>query len=135
MKRIEELQRKHLFINSQQIHHITTIINIMAWLLRSSEEDTKKAPTRSSRQKCWDSRDKYFSCLDKLQIDNALDDSKQKEINSNCSTEIKDFDANCAKSWVKYFKEQRFYAIKKERFMKEMEERGGTEIPIGRPSK
>lgn len=101
----------------------------MSWFSKDGE-DNKKAPNRSKRRQCWDSRDAYFKCLDKLSIDNALDDKKQQEIATHCGAELKTFDSDCAQSWVKYFKEQRFYAIKKERFMKEMEEKGEQEIPL-----
>ncbi|GMM34777.1 Coa6 protein [Saccharomycopsis crataegensis] len=101
----------------------------MAWF-GSSSEDNAKAPTRSTRKQCWDSRDKFFVCLDGLKIDNALDDSKQQEIKKHCAAQEKLFERDCAHSWVKYFKEQRFYAIKKERFIKEMEEQDASPLPL-----
>lgn len=92
----------------------------MAWIF--SEKDTKEAPTRSARKQCWHSRDAFFVCLDKLGVDNALDESKQAQISKSCGSEERQFEKDCTKSWIKYFKEQRFYAIKKERVLREHEE-------------
>jgi len=81
-------------------------------------------PSRSKREKCWESRDLYFSCLDKLQIDNPLDPQHAKTIKSNCSNEDKKFNKDCVASWVKYFKEKRPFDLKKERMLKEAAEQG-----------
>lgn len=85
----------------------------MAWLptwLGGSTQQTDKpsssistmavpeAPDRLSRAKCWDSRDKFFKCLDKHDILDALKEDEASR--KSCSTELQDFEQNCASSWV-----------------------------------
>lgn len=88
------------------------------------------APNRNKREQCWDSRDIFFECLDKNNVVDALDDKNQATIKKSCSGQEKQYEDNCAKSWVKYFKEKRIVDHKKAKFMKEMEERGGQELPF-----
>lgn len=95
-------------------------------------ESTKEsvAPNRNKREQCWDSRDTFFECLDKANIIDALDEKNQADIKKHCSSQEKKYEENCAKSWVKYFKEKRMVDHKKVLFMKEMEERGGQPLPF-----
>lgn len=102
----------------------------MVWPFNSPSSNESTPPLRSTRKKCWESRDKFFACLDGIGVENALDSAHKPAVKKNCSSQEAEFDRDCAASWVKYFKEQRYYSIKKEKFIKEMEEQGGTEIPI-----
>ncbi|PLB40853.1 cytochrome c oxidase subunit 6B family protein [Aspergillus candidus] len=86
----------------------------MGWLpwSSSSSTDTSKAsdggriaPDRTSRERCWEGRDKFFTCLDNNNILDAL--KNEKEAQSKCGSELAEFEGACAKAWVKYFKEKR----------------------------
>lgn len=98
----------------------------------SKAPEATEAPNRSKREQCWDSRDIFFSCLDKIGVENALDKDKavQENIKKQCGKEDIQFQKDCAKSWVMYFKEKRNTDIKKERFYKEMEEQGAQPLPF-----
>ncbi|CCH43761.1 hypothetical protein BN7_3315 [Wickerhamomyces ciferrii] len=87
-------------------------------------------PSRNKREQCWDSRDIFFECLDKNNVINALEDKHADTIKKNCSKEEVNYEQNCAKSWVKYFKEKRVVDFKRAAFLKEMEERGGEQLPF-----
>jgi len=51
------------------------------------------------------SRDIFFECLDKHDI---LDANKHDaESRQKCPKEVADYEQDCAKSWIKYFKEKR----------------------------
>ncbi|XP_065303227.2 cytochrome c oxidase assembly factor 6 homolog [Dermacentor albipictus] len=55
-------------------------------------------PNKEQRQKCWDSRDRYWECLDK-NADNA-----------NRCTEMKSqYETHCPSQWVKHFNRKREY--------------------------
>jgi cytochrome c oxidase assembly factor 6 len=98
--------------------------------LFSSTETAKIAPNRSKREKCWDARDKYLDCLEVNKVENPLEDKYQDVLKKNCSAQEVNFQANCAKSWVQYFKEKYVVDLKKERFLKEMEAKGGKQLPF-----
>lgn len=82
-------------------------IATMALLGLFKSEDEKRAdelrqgtavPKRAERQRCWDSRDKYFACLDKAGIIDALKDDKAAA--KACKAESNEFEQNCAAQWV-----------------------------------
>jgi len=98
--------------------------------LFSSSKPDYTPPSRNKREQCWDSRDTFFECLDKVDVIDALDDKNKDTIKKNCSKQEQDYENNCAKSWIKYFKEKRVVDFKKAQFMKEMEERGGEQLPF-----
>ncbi|OJJ85777.1 cytochrome c oxidase subunit 6B family protein [Aspergillus glaucus CBS 516.65] len=82
----------------------------MGWF--SSSSDSSKAsdggriaPDRSSRERCWEGRDRFFACLDQNNILDAVKDDK--EARGKCGKEVEEFEGACAKAWVKYFKEKR----------------------------
>ncbi|PLN80457.1 cytochrome oxidase c subunit VIb-domain-containing protein [Aspergillus taichungensis] len=85
----------------------------MGWLpWSSSSTDPSKAsdggriaPDRTSRERCWEGRDKFFACLDNNNILDAI--KNEKEAQSKCGSELAEFEGACAKAWVKYFKEKR----------------------------
>lgn len=103
----------------------------MGWFNKTkSMDDPTKAPTRSSRKQCWESRDLFFGCLDKINVVNALDPQHEKEIKTQCSKEETKFEQDCATSWIKYFKEKRVVDIKREKFLKEMEEQNAQQVDL-----
>lgn len=103
----------------------------MGWFSKSDNEgSTSKAPTRSSRKQCWESRDSFFSCLDTINVINALDPKYEKDIKVNCKDQEEKFERDCATSWIKYFKEKRVVDFKREKFLKEMEEQNAQRIDL-----
>lgn len=94
------------------------------------ETTTNVAPNRSKREQCWDSRDKYLDCLEVNKIDNPSETTKYKEQLAKCKAQSDNFDRDCSKSWVSYFKEKYAVDLKKERFLREMEEKGGKQLPF-----
>ena len=46
--------------------------------------------SKEGRQVCWDSRDNYWKCLDENQ-----------QIKEKCLTQLKAYEKNCSKTWVK----------------------------------
>ncbi|KAG7698084.1 hypothetical protein KL930_001746 [Ogataea haglerorum] len=87
-----------------------------------SREKTPQAPNRSKREKCWESRDIFFKCLDRIDVVNPLDKNVQGKIKKNCSKEDAQFQKDCVASWVKHFKEKRPFDIKKEQILREAAE-------------
>jgi cytochrome c oxidase assembly factor 6 len=65
----------------------------MGWFSRSTSEQSAAA-TRQDRQKCWESRDQYFECLDTVGILTAGEEGPA------CSKSKSQYEKNCAKSWV-----------------------------------
>ena len=56
------------------------------------------APDRGARERCYESRDIFFECLDANDI---LDANKNDaESRQKCPTEVADYERDCAKSWV-----------------------------------
>jgi len=77
-------------------------------------------PKREERARCWDSRDIFFSCLDKNGIiDSLKEDAKAREV---CAAEHLKFEKNCVASWVNYFKNRRVSEYEKEQLLKRHEE-------------
>ncbi|KAI9373694.1 cytochrome oxidase c subunit VIb-domain-containing protein [Aspergillus egyptiacus] len=82
----------------------------MGWFSWSSNSDKTSdggriAPDRSSRQRCWEARDQFFTCLDNNDILDSVKDDKLAR--KKCGKEVAEFESNCAAAWVKYFKEKR----------------------------
>lgn len=69
----------------------------MGWFdwLSSKKPEEPDLVTRKDRQKCWESRDAYFACLDAKGV------TKPGEEGTRCSVEQIQYDQNCAKSWVR----------------------------------
>ncbi|KAL1718170.1 cytochrome oxidase c subunit VIb-domain-containing protein [Schizophyllum commune] len=75
------------------------------WPFSSSKEEAKPAAqSRGDRQKCWDTRDAYFACLDKVKVVKAGDEGEQ------CKAENAAYEKNCARSWIDYFNQRRVIA-------------------------
>ena len=94
-----------------------------------SSDGTPIAPNRTERSKCWEGRDAYFSCLDRNNIVDSLKDSGAAE--KLCGTESKAFEANCASSWVQYFKKRRVMEYQKEQTLIKLRNEGAQELPPG----
>lgn len=90
----------------------------------SKKENEAEPPSRNKREQCWKSRDLYFACLDKNEIENPLDPVKAKIAKKQCGSEDSQFEKDCIASWVKYFKEKRPFDLKKERLLKEAADNG-----------
>ncbi|OAX34123.1 hypothetical protein K503DRAFT_699271 [Rhizopogon vinicolor AM-OR11-026] len=75
----------------------------MGWFTRSTSEQSPAA-TRQDRQKCWESRDQYFECLDIAGILTAGEEG------TACSKSKSQYEKNCAKSWIDYFNKRRVLA-------------------------
>lgn len=65
----------------------------MGWFSSSSPKDPEVS-SRQDRRKCWEARDTYFSCLDRAGV------VKAGEEGAACSAELRQYEQNCAKSWV-----------------------------------
>ncbi|KAI6025766.1 cytochrome oxidase c subunit VIb-domain-containing protein [Pisolithus orientalis] len=75
----------------------------MGWF--SSKPEQASAATRHDRQRCWESRDLYFDCLDGAGVLKAGDEGDV------CAKEKRSYEANCAKSWIDYFNKRRMLAV------------------------
>lgn len=63
------------------------------------------APDRNARELCYESRDVFFDCLDRNNILDAIkEDEKARKL---CPREVEQYEKDCARSWIKYFKEKR----------------------------
>jgi cytochrome c oxidase assembly factor 6 len=80
----------------------------MGWFGSSEEQGVKKTsggafenPGRANRQKCYESRDAFFECLDRNNILDSINTKKgQAAAKTACSAEDVVFEKNCAHSWV-----------------------------------
>lgn len=87
---------------STTLPHLPTII--MGWLPWSSGDTNKAsdggriAPDRTSRARCWEGRDAFFSCLDRNDILDGIKDDK--EARRKCAKEVQEFEAACSQTWV-----------------------------------
>ncbi|KAI0346257.1 hypothetical protein BDW22DRAFT_1324092 [Trametopsis cervina] len=76
----------------------------MGWFSSDKKEETPDPASRQDRQKCWDSRDAYFACLDGAGVVKAGDEG------TACTASKVQYEKNCAKSWVEYFNKRRVLA-------------------------
>ncbi|RMD42286.1 hypothetical protein DV735_g2825, partial [Chaetothyriales sp. CBS 134920] len=78
------------------------------------------APDRNAREQCYESRDLFFRCLDKHDILDAIsEDDKARRL---CSEEVAVYERDCAKTWIKYFKEKRIQDYKRDLAIKQIQE-------------
>ncbi|KAG6334800.1 hypothetical protein ID866_4289 [Astraeus odoratus] len=75
----------------------------MSWF-SSSKPEQAPAATRKDRQRCWESRDLYFDCLDRAGV------LKAGEEGDACTQHKSQYEENCAKSWIEYFNKRRILA-------------------------
>ncbi|RJE20115.1 hypothetical protein PHISCL_07545 [Aspergillus sclerotialis] len=106
----------------------------MGWLpWSSSTPETPKssdggriAPDRSSRERCYEGRDLFFSCLDKNDI---LDSVKNdKEARRKCGKEIAEFESVCSRAWVKYFKEKRVMEYNRDKTIEKLKKEDQEQV-------
>ncbi|EPS93677.1 hypothetical protein FOMPIDRAFT_1094440, partial [Fomitopsis schrenkii] len=76
----------------------------MGWFSGSKASEKPDSVSRSDRQKCWDSRDAYFACLDGAQVVKPGDEGDA------CGGPKAAYERNCAKSWIDYFNKRRVLA-------------------------
>jgi cytochrome c oxidase assembly factor 6 len=69
------------------------------------------APDRSAREKCYESRDQLFHCLDRNDIlDAVTEDEKSKRV---CREENEAYERDCAKAWVSSVKWYSYFSYRK----------------------
>ncbi|KAK2467277.1 hypothetical protein APHAL10511_000826 [Amanita phalloides] len=73
----------------------------MGWFSWSAEP---AAPSRQGRKQCWEGRDAYFSCLDKVGVVKAGGEGDA------CTVEKRKYEKDCARSWIDYFNQRRVIA-------------------------
>ncbi|GJE85633.1 COX6B domain-containing protein [Phanerochaete sordida] len=78
----------------------------MGWF--GSQEKAPDAASRSDRQKCWDSRDAYFACLDTANVIKPGDEGKA------CDASKGKYEKDCARSWIEYFNKRRVLAVQQQ---------------------
>lgn len=69
-------------------------------------------PDREQRKKCWSSKDRYWECLDKLNVKDSSETPKE------CSDLRKLFETSCPNQWVTHFDRKRNYNLFKEEMEK-----------------
>ncbi|CAL1715841.1 unnamed protein product [Somion occarium] len=74
----------------------------MGWF--NSQKSEPDSALRRERQKCWESRDAYFACLDKVGTVKPGDEGNA------CAPPKVVYEQNCAKSWIDYFNKRRVLA-------------------------
>ncbi|TVY57252.1 Cytochrome c oxidase subunit 6B-like protein new16 [Lachnellula suecica] len=92
-----------------------------------SSDGAPIAPDRTQRAKCWEARDGYFRCLDKNNIIDSIGEKDKAE--KNCASEGRGFEANCASSWVTYFKKRRVMEYQKNQTLEKLRAEGAQEMP------
>ncbi|XP_006458950.1 hypothetical protein AGABI2DRAFT_66754 [Agaricus bisporus var. bisporus H97] len=76
----------------------------MGWFSWGNKAQDISEPSRQNRQKCWETRDSYFDCLDRANIIKPGDEG------NSCAKEKQLYEDNCAKSWITYFNQRRVLA-------------------------
>lgn len=74
-------------------------------LFSSSDKQSEHPPQdsvlkKSSRKICWDSRDKYFACLDKANIIDPRKGDNVAKSQELCGKEESEYNRDCIGSWV-----------------------------------
>lgn len=79
----------------QQPFHIPLLHDLtMGWFGGSKQPEKPDPASRTNRQRCWDSRDAYFACLDSVKV------IRPGEEGDVCTTPKASYEQNCARSWV-----------------------------------
>lgn len=94
----------------------------MVWIPFFSSNKQEFKNTRESRKLCWESRDEYFDCLNKIDVISPLDPKNKSKIKKNCSIQEKKFEDDCANSWISYFKEKRVTDYRNDLINKKMQQ-------------
>lgn len=91
-------------------------------------KETNQVPnTRSQRVKCWESRDQFFACLDKIQVIDSLSPVNQDKVKKNCSEEFNNFNKECINSWIQYFQKKRITDWEKSQYVMSIEKDSNNE--------
>ncbi|KAI9037640.1 cytochrome c oxidase subunit 6B family protein [Aspergillus affinis] len=103
----------------------------LPWSSNSSESKTASdggriAPDRSSRKRCWEGRDLFFTCLDDNNIIDAIKDDK--EARRKCGKEIAEFETACSQTWVKYFKEKRVMEYNRDKTIERIKQEDAAKV-------
>ncbi|KAL2887575.1 cytochrome c oxidase, subunit VIb [Ceratocystis lukuohia] len=85
-------------------------------------------PTRSERLQCWAARDAYFACLDTQGIVDAHAEGERAA--RACGAQTAAFERDCARQWVKYFKDWRVADEKKRKRIEALQKEGAEPIDI-----
>lgn len=109
------------------------------WPFSSSSEPQRAAeiragaaiPTRTERALCWTSRDALFTCLDAASIVDTTNPAAAAAARKACPVETEAFERDCAKAWVKYFREKRVAEDAKNRRIEALKKEGAQEIGAG----
>lgn len=67
-----------------------------AQAIRSGEA----VPSRAERQRCWDARDNYFGCLDRINVIDAVEPGGAAAAKKACAKEGEQLEKDCAAEWV-----------------------------------
>ncbi|KAJ2896112.1 hypothetical protein MKZ38_005867 [Zalerion maritima] len=86
----------------------------------------KAVPERSERQRCWDSRDAYYSCLDRSGIVDA--ETEAGKALKKCREESARFEKECPAAWVPYFKKWRVADMAKKQKIAKLEAMGALPV-------
>ncbi|KAI0763331.1 cytochrome oxidase c subunit VIb-domain-containing protein [Trametes elegans] len=78
--------------------------SVMGWFSGSKSAETPDPTSRQDRQRCWESRDAYFACLDAANVVKPGDEQNA------CADTKKTYEQSCAKSWIEYFNKRRVLA-------------------------
>ncbi|KAL1949895.1 hypothetical protein VTO73DRAFT_8776 [Trametes versicolor] len=76
----------------------------MGWFSSNKPAETPDPTSRKDRQRCWETRDAYFACLDIAKVVKPGDEG------TTCAETKKTYEQNCAKSWIDYFNKRRVLA-------------------------
>lgn len=79
---------------SRVVHRVASKLSKMGWFSSKKEQEPEPA-LRKDRQKCWETRDAYFTCLDATGVLKPGDEGR------TCSSSKTLYEQNCAKSWVR----------------------------------
>lgn len=73
-------------------------------------------PDKAQRKLCWDSRDRYWECLDSENIKETKDALARPKA---CAELRRMFEKSCPTQWVSHFDRKRDYNVFKEKMQKE----------------
>ncbi|EFX03363.1 hypothetical protein CMQ_5413 [Grosmannia clavigera kw1407] len=87
-------------------------------------------PSRAERQRCWDSRDGLFACLDRNNIIDAVEPAGAAAAAAACGPENAQLERDCAAQWVAHFKKYRVANYQKEQRLAALRAQGANEMQI-----
>jgi len=69
----------------------------------------------------------YFACLDKEGIIDSLTEKDKAE--KGCAKESRNFEVNCATSWVQHFKKKRVMEYQRDQTLQRLKAEGAQQMP------